>query len=76
MDINIHPQTRPGLLQDKEFLMPAEVKQLVLSMLRVALPTLFTVATVAFVSIPYSLGHPPGEPPQASTNTGQARHMT
>lgn len=56
--------------------MPAEVKQLVLSMLRVALPTLFTVATVAFVSIPYSLGHPPGEPPQASTNTGEARHMT
>ena len=56
--------------------MPIEAKQLILSMLRVALPTLFAVATVAFVSIPYSLGHQPGEAQQASLHTGQLRHMT
>ncbi|MGM9425807.1 hypothetical protein [Hydrogenophaga sp. MI9] len=56
--------------------MPTEVKQLILSMLRVALPTLFVVATVAFVSIPYSLGHQPGDLQQASLHAGEPRHMT
>lgn len=56
--------------------MPIEAKQLILSMLRVALPTLFVVASVAFVSIPYSLGHQPGEAQQASLHAGEPRHMT
>jgi hypothetical protein len=56
--------------------MPTEVKQLIFSLLRVALPTLFIVATVAFVSIPYSLGHQPGDMQQASLHTGEPRHMT
>lgn len=56
--------------------MPTEVKHLILSMLRVALPTLFIVATVAFVSIPYSLGHVPGDVQQASLHAGEPRHMT
>ena len=56
--------------------MPNEARQLILSMLRVALPTLLIVATVAFVSIPYSLGHQPGEAQQASIHAGELRHMT
>ena len=56
--------------------MPTEVKQLILSLLRIALPTLFIVATVAFVSIPYSLGHQPGESQTARLHAGEPRHMT
>jgi hypothetical protein len=56
--------------------MPNDIKPLVFSMLRVVFATVFVVATVAFVSIPYSLGHQPGENQQVSAHAGEARHMT
>ncbi|MGI9218448.1 MAG: hypothetical protein ACR2JA_15790 [Hydrogenophaga sp.] len=37
--------------------------------------TLFAVCTVAFVSMPYALGHFPGEPALLAQASG-ARHMT
>jgi hypothetical protein len=37
--------------------------------------TLFAVCTVAFVSMPYALGHFPGEPAVFAQADG-ARHMT
>ncbi len=37
--------------------------------------TLFAVCTVAFVSMPYALGHFPGEPSVLAQADG-ARHMT
>ena len=37
--------------------------------------TLFAVCTVAFVSMPYALGHFPGEPTVLAQADG-ARHMT
>ena len=41
---------------------------------RAVLPTLLLVSAVAFITIPYTLGHPPGE--AAASPQATARHMT
>lgn len=41
---------------------------------RAVLPTLLVVATVAFVAIPYTLGHHPGD--AETTPQAAGRHMT
>ena len=41
--------------------MNADLKTFITALLRVVLPTLLVVATVAFTTLPYSLGHHPGE---------------
>lgn len=54
--------------------MNSHLKSFVQSVLRAVLPTLFIVALSAFVSIPYSLGHHPGDTPLAAA--GVARHVS
>ena len=51
-----------------------DLKSFIFSMLRVALPVLMLVATVAFVTMPYALGHHPGD--QGTTAPAFSRHMT
>jgi hypothetical protein len=41
---------------------------------RAVLPTLLLVAAVAFITMPYTLGHHPGE--AATSPQATARHMT
>ena len=41
---------------------------------RAVLPTLFLVGAVAFITMPYTLGHHPGE--AAASTQAAARHMT
>jgi hypothetical protein len=41
---------------------------------RAVLPALLLVAAVAFITMPYTLGHHPGE--AATTSPAVARHMT
>jgi hypothetical protein len=54
--------------------MDHDLKEFVLSMLRAALPAAMLVATAAFITIPYTLGHHPGEP--SATEQMPDRHMT
>lgn len=54
--------------------MNADIKNLILAWIRVVAPTLFLVATTAFLTIPYSLGHHPGDSTPALTDS--VRHMT
>jgi len=68
-----------GLVSDrftdaKGHTMNADIKHFILAWVRVVAPTLFLVATTAFLTIPYSLGHHPGDSTPASTDT--VRHMT
>ena len=41
---------------------------------RAVLPTLLLVAAVSFITLPYTLGHQPGD--AASSPPAAARHMT
>lgn len=41
---------------------------------RAVLPTLLLVATVSFITMPYTMGHHPGE--VAASPQAAARHMT
>ena len=49
--------------------MNPHLKSFAQSVLCAVLPTLFVVALTAFVSIPYSLGHHPGDTPLAAAAT-------
>lgn len=61
------PKSRPPMNTDlQNFLQP---------LVQVIAATLFAVCTVAFVSVPYSLGHVPGEPTVLAQADGP-RHMT
>jgi hypothetical protein len=54
--------------------MNADLKNFAMPILRVIAATLFMVFSVAFVSVPYSLGAQPGEPVVAQQ--ASPRHMT
>lgn len=54
--------------------MNPHIKSFVANVLMAVLPALFLVATTAFVCIPYSLGHHPGDLPAHGTAT--FRHLT
>ncbi|MGC1173179.1 hypothetical protein [Polaromonas sp.] len=54
--------------------MNQDLKAFVFSVLRIVLPAVFLVAGMAFVSIPYTLGHHPGDP--VTTPSEASRHMT
>ena len=54
--------------------MNTDLKNFVVSLLRVVLPTLMLVATVAFLSMPFTLGQHPGETTVAQSSFG--RHMS
>jgi hypothetical protein len=54
--------------------MNPHLKSFAQSVLCAVLPTLFVVALTAFVAIPYSLGHHPGDTPVATA--GVARHVS
>lgn len=49
-----------------------DLQTFVFSILRVVVPTLFVVASAAFVAIPFSLGHHPGDARPAAA----ASHLT
>lgn len=53
--------------------MPAELRSFLATWLTAVLFTLMPVAFTAFVAIPYSLGHHPGEP---AAPDAPLRHMT
>ena len=54
--------------------MNTDLKDFMVSYLRVVLGTLMPIALVAFLSIPYSLGGHPGEPLSDASNS--EIHMT
>lgn len=54
--------------------MNPDLKSFIHAVLNAVLPTLFVVAVTAFVSIPYTLGHHPGEASAQKPDT--PRHMT
>lgn len=54
--------------------MNPHIKSFIANVLMAVLPTLLLVATTAFVSIPYSLGHHPGDVPAQGIATAQ--HLT
>ena len=54
--------------------MNPHIKSFVANVLLAVLPALLLVATTAFISIPYSLGHHPGDLPAQGTVT--FRHLT
>lgn len=54
--------------------MNPHIKSFVANVLVAVLPALLLVATTAFVSIPYSLGHHPGDRPGQGVAT--SRHLT
>jgi hypothetical protein len=55
--------------------MNADLKHFIVTVLgRAVLPTLLLVTTVAFFSVPYSLGHHPGE--EGGVRPVIAHHMT
>ena len=54
--------------------MNIHIKAFIANVLVAVLPTLLLVATTAFISIPYSLGHHPGDLPTQGTVT--FRHLT
>lgn len=49
-----------------------DLQTFVFSILRVVVPTLFVVASAAFVAIPFSLGHHPGD----ARPVAAASHLT
>lgn len=54
--------------------MNPHIKSFIANVLVAVLPTLLLVATTAFISIPYSLGHHPGDLPGQGAVT--LRHLT
>lgn len=55
--------------------MNTDLRNFIVSVLtRAVLPTLLLVAAVAFITMPYTLGHHPGE--AASTPRSLDRHMS
>ncbi|MDI1272888.1 hypothetical protein [Polaromonas sp.] len=54
--------------------MNQDLRAFIFSMVRIVLPAVFLVAMMAFVSIPYTLGHHPGDP--VAAESGAPRHMT
>lgn len=54
--------------------MNPHIKFFVANLLMAVLPALMLVATTAFITIPYSLGHHPGDLPGQGAAT--FRHMT
>jgi hypothetical protein len=58
----------------RSLFMNPHIKSFVANVLMAVLPALFLVATTAFVCIPYSLGHHPGDLPAHGTAT--FRHLT
>ena len=54
--------------------MNPHIKSFIATLLLAVVPTLLLVATTAFVSIPYSLGHHPGDVPAKAV--ASARHVT
>lgn len=54
--------------------MNPHIKSFVSPILMAVLPTLLVVATTAFISIPYVLGHHPGELP--GQGVAAVRHLT
>ena len=55
--------------------MNTDLQNFLRPLVQVIAATLFAVCTVAFVSVPYSLGHVPGEPTSLAQADGP-RHMT
>lgn len=55
--------------------MNSDLKAFLQPLVRVVAATLFAVCSVAFVSVPYVLGHQPGEPAEIAKADGP-RHMT
>lgn len=55
--------------------MNTDLKNFLQPLFQVIAATLFAVCTVAFVSVPYSLGRVPGEPTVLAQADGP-RHMT
>lgn len=55
--------------------MNTDLKNFLRPLVQVIAATLFAVCSVAFVSVPYSLGHVPGEPTSLAQADGP-RHMT
>ncbi len=54
--------------------MQADIQYFIQPIARVIVTTLFAVFTVAFVSVPYSLGAHPGDPQTAQA--AEPRHLT
>jgi hypothetical protein len=55
--------------------MNTDLKDFIRPLVQVIAATLFAVCTVAFVTLPYSLGHIPGDP-TALAHADGARHLT
>jgi hypothetical protein len=69
------PNTAPHNLLTRTPAMNHELKNFIVTVVtRAALPTLLLVAAVSFITMPYTLGHHPGE--AAASPQAAARHMS
>jgi hypothetical protein len=67
--------TAPHDLLTRTPAMNHDLKNFIITVVtRAVLPTLLLVAAVSFITIPYALGHHPGE--AAASPQAAARHMT
>jgi hypothetical protein len=69
----LHRGLNAGCVTRSLFMNP-HIKSFIANVLVAVLPTLLLVATTAFISIPYSLGHHPGDLPGQGAVT--LRHLT
>jgi len=67
--------TAPHHLPTRTFTMNHDLKNFIKTVVtRAVLPALLLVAAVSFITMPYTLGHHPGE--AAASPQAVARHMT